>query len=166
VESQASGQSWLWVGLLISAVGLSPGCSWIQRTVELPGRAMAAIIPGLKDEAGFDPVELVEHLMPFADDLIATTTAASERLLRGTKAISRVELQTLKISYATQAMAIATGSNALSSLLDMVVMVTLSRMRVEDYWLPEVYGESARPLLKALREARKRSSRGCHTTAR
>lgn len=153
VQSQASGRKWLRLGFLVSAMGLSPGCSWIQRTVELPGRAMTAIVPGLRDEAAFDPVELVGHLMRFADDLIATTTAASEGLLRGTKAISRVELQTLRISYATEAVAIATGPNALSSLLDMVVMVTLSRMRVEDHWLPEVYGESARPLLKALQEA-------------
>lgn len=153
VQSQASGRKWLRLGFLVSAMGLSPGCSWIQRTVELPGRAMAAIVPGLRDEAAFDPVELVGHLMRFADDLIATTTAASEGLSRGTKAISRVELQTLRISYATEVVAIATGPNALSSLLDMVVMVTLSRMRVEDYWLPEIYGESARPLLKAFREA-------------
>ena len=40
----------------------------------------------------------------------------------------------------------------MTNLLDMVVVVTRGRMMVEAYWLPEVYGESARPLLETCRE--------------
>jgi hypothetical protein len=47
---------------------------------------------------------------------------------------------------------LATGPNVLANLLDMVVVMTRSRMMVEAYWLPEVYGESARPFLEICRE--------------
>ena len=49
-------------------------------------------------------------------------------------------------------MALVTGPNALTNLLDMIVLVTRSRMVVEAYWLPGVYGESARPFLDTCRE--------------
>lgn len=38
-------------------------------------------------------------------------------------------------------MAIAIGRNAVTNLLNMMVLTTLGRMVIEDYWLPEVWGE-------------------------
>jgi hypothetical protein len=61
-------------------------------------------------------------------------------------------VQTLKISYATTILALVTGPNALTNLLDLIVLITRSRMMVEAYWLPEVYGETARPFLDTCRE--------------
>lgn len=39
------------------------------------------------------------------------------------------------------------------NLLDMVVMVTLVRYMLEEYWIPEVYGELMRPLLEKMKES-------------
>ena len=58
----------------------------------------------------------------------------------------------MRISSTTTLLTLATGPNVLTNLLDMVVVMTRGRMMVEDYWLPEVYGESARPFLETCRE--------------
>jgi hypothetical protein len=39
-----------------------------------------------------------------------------------------------------------------ADLLDMVICASLNRMNVEDYWMPKVYGESAKPYLLASQE--------------
>ena len=50
----------------------------------------------------------------------------------------------------TSVVDIAIGSNAVTNLLDMMVLTTYSRMVIEDYWVPERYvKETGRPLLNA-----------------
>ncbi len=44
------------------------------------------------------------------------------------------------------AVQLASGPNSLASALDLVVLATTFRWLVEDHWIPEVWGESARPL--------------------
>jgi hypothetical protein len=100
-----------------------------------------------------DPVDLQEQLMRSADIFLAGVTTSAEKLRRDGAPISQMDLQTLKISYTTTILALATGPNAITNLLDMVALITRSRMMVETYWLPEVYGESARPFLETCREA-------------
>lgn len=47
---------------------------------------------------------------------------------------------------------IAIGSNAVTNLLDMMVLTSLSRMVIEQYWMPERFGEEfGQPLLDASR---------------
>lgn len=51
---------------------------------------------------------------------------------------------------------IAIGSNAVTNLLDMMVLTTLSRMVIEQYWVPERFGEEVgRPLLEVSRALEK-----------
>jgi hypothetical protein len=47
---------------------------------------------------------------------------------------------------------IAIGPNPEVNLIDMLMFVTLSRMVVEDYWVPKVFGEQGMGLAKALRD--------------
>jgi hypothetical protein len=111
------------------------------------------IIPGTDSGLAVDPVDLQERLMRSADIFLVGVTTSAEQLRRDGAPISQVDLQTLRISYTTTLLALATGPNALANLLDMVVLIARSRMMVEAYWLPEVYGESARPFLETCREA-------------
>jgi hypothetical protein len=98
-----------------------------------------------------DPVELQQRLLRFTDQFSGGILAKVEKLRRGTRAIEPAELLKLKIVFATEASSIASGPNAFANLLDMIVFVTLLRTTVETYWQPNVYGESARPLLEASR---------------
>lgn len=99
-----------------------------------------------------DPVDLQEQLMRSADLFLIGMTTSAEKLRRDGAPISQVDLQTLRISYTTTILALATGPNAITNLLDMIVFITRNCMMGETYWLPEVYGESARPFLDTCRE--------------
>jgi hypothetical protein len=58
----------------------------------------------------------------------------------------RVYAQRWKLEQAESAYTIASGPNAITNALDMVVLATLSRMVVEDTWVSERYGARARPV--------------------
>jgi len=137
---------------LLLLAALSAGCSLLTWTAEFPSRTFKMIIPGMDSGPAVDPVELQEELMRSADIFLASVTTAAEKLRRDGAPLSQIDLLTQKISYTTTVMALVTGPNALTNLLDMVVLVTRSRMVVEAYWLPGVYGESARPFLDTCRE--------------
>jgi len=57
-----------------------------------------------------------------------------------------------KLRYVTAAFAIAVGPNPEVNLLDMVVFVTLSRIVVEEYWVPQVFGNEGKRLLDTFRK--------------
>ena len=46
----------------------------------------------------------------------------------------------LKVATRTAAVDIAVGPNAVENLLDLIVLVTLTRIELETYWVPEVLG--------------------------
>ena len=112
---------------------------------------MQVVTGSKKTQATPDPVELQQQLMRFADDFSGRTVSAADKLRRGTNALDRLEMQELKLGLLNETVAVATGPNALANLLDMVVLVSLSRISLEEYWSPQIYGESARPMLEACR---------------
>jgi hypothetical protein len=137
--------------ILLLLAALSTGCSLLKWNAELTSRTFKTMI-GMDSGTSVDPVDLQEQLLRSADIFLVGVTTSAEKLRRDGAPISQVDLQTLKISYTTTILALATGPNVIANLLDMVVLITRSRMMVEAYWLPEVYGESARPLLETCRE--------------
>ena len=54
-------------------------------------------------------------------------------------------------AYVTSAVDIAIGPNPEVNMLDMVVLVTLSRIVVEEYWVPKVFGDEAKILVEVFR---------------
>jgi len=139
--------------LFLAALLLLPtGCRVVKTTAGLPGKAVSTMGPS-KDQPPIDPVELQQRLMRFADEFTARIASAAEQLRRETNALDRIELEKWKLAYATETVAIASGQNAVANLLDMIVLATMSRISVEEYWLPKVYGESARPMLLACQDA-------------
>jgi len=63
----------------------------------------------------------------------------------------RLSTQRWKLQQAQSAYTIASGPNAITNALDMVVLATLSRMVVEDSWVNERYGARVRPVLQTYR---------------
>ena len=135
---------------LILLALLVSGCKLIQSTAQMPFRAAGAVIPGMQQSGPIDPVEVQEQLLRFSDNLMAATVARADRLRRDGHRIERDESLRIKLAFATDTLAIATGSNALANLVDMLVLTTITRIRLERYWIPKVYGESARPMLEAV----------------
>ena len=139
--------------LLFLLAALSGGCSLFPWSTEIPSRTVKMIIPGMDSNAAVDPVGLQEEVTRSADIFLAGVITAADKLRRDGTPISQTDLLTQKISYTTTVMALVTGPNAMTNLLEMLVLVTRSRMVVEAYWLPGVYGESARPFLDICRDA-------------
>ncbi len=54
-------------------------------------------------------------------------------------------------AYVTSALDIAIGPNPEVNMLDMVVFVTLTRIVVEEYWVPQVFGDEAKILVEVFR---------------
>src|SRR5215510_9841753 len=124
--------------LLFLVAVLSAGCSLLRWNAELPRRTFQTVIGGTEGGASIDPVDLQERLVRSADIFLVGMVTATDKLRRNGAPLSQVELQTLKIAYTTLILTLATGPNVTTNLLDMVVVITRSRMMVEDYWLPEV----------------------------
>lgn len=139
--------------LLLLLTVFGAGCALLKWGTELPSHTVKMIIPGIGSDTAVDPVDVQEELMRSADVFLAGVTTAADKLRRDGAPVSQVDLLTQKISYTTTVMALVTGPSAMTNLLDMIVVVTRSRMVVEAYWLPGVYGESARPFLDVCREA-------------
>ncbi|MEO8429727.1 MAG: hypothetical protein ABI651_21780, partial [Verrucomicrobiota bacterium] len=135
----------------VALLALCAGCRVVRSAAELPGAAVNTVAPGKRDKGAVDPVDLQQQLMRFADEFAAGMAVSAEELRRGTNRLDRGELQKWKLSSASSTLAIASGQNDIVNLLDMIVMVTLTRMAVEQHWLPQVYGDSARPMLDMCR---------------
>ncbi|MGH8549668.1 MAG: hypothetical protein ACRERU_13915 [Methylococcales bacterium] len=136
-------------GLPFALLGV--GCQVVQTAADIPSQMIRAVIPGLENDTAVDPVELQERLLRFADEFSAGMITNVAKLRRGENPIGPAEVLNWKIVFATEASSIATGPNAFTNLLDMTVFVTVVRTTVETHWQPNVYGDSARPLLETCR---------------
>jgi hypothetical protein len=91
--------------------------------------------------------ELQAKVMRFADGYVGRMIAPVAAFQTAdSTATERLAAQAWKVSQATSAYTIASGSNPHANALDFVVLATLSRMVVEDQWVGGQFGERARPL--------------------
>jgi len=104
-------------------------------------------------EPAVDPVEVQQTLMRFADEFISRMSLGVDQLSQGTNALDHAESLRWKLAFGSATCSIASGPNAVVDLLDMTVFVTETRMSLEEYWQPEVFGASATPVLESCRVA-------------
>jgi hypothetical protein len=91
--------------------------------------------------------QLQVQVMRFADDY-AGQVAEQTRLLQASapSAEDRLLAQNWQLSQATSAYLNASGPNPIVGTLDLVVLATLSRMVMEDYWVDDLLGTRATQL--------------------
>jgi hypothetical protein len=150
--------SWLLKVVLLLAMTLSTGgCGLLKNTLELPEMGIRSMF-SLKQENGTpDPVELQSELLRFADNAIEVLNRAAGKLQqKGDQATRQRSILMRRIAITNDILAIATGDNTYANLLDMVILASLNRMNVQDYWMPKFFGESAKPYLLASQEVEKR----------
>ena len=139
--------------LCLLLVTLGAGCRLVQTAVDVPSQTVRAVTPGKKDKTDVDPVEVQQQLMRFADEFSTRLIVSVEQLRLGTNALDPAEALRWKIALGTETCSIASGPNAIANLLDMTVFVTVTRMALEENWMPKAFGESARPMLEGCRNA-------------
>ena len=148
---------WLPKIVILIALALSAdGCSLLKNTLELPENGIRSLFSLNQNNDAPDPVELQSQLLRFADNYIDAINLASWGLQRSDgQPAERRTLLRRRIAITNDVLAIATAANTNANLLDMVILVSLNRMSVADFWLPQRYGESAKSLLLASQEAEK-----------
>ena len=133
---------------------LATGCHVVQSTTQLPGKTMGLVTHrGKSKPAAVDPVEMQQTLLRFADGYSTRMIVGVDKLRRGTNAFEAAEVLKWKISLASETCTIASGPNAFANLLDMTIFVTVTRMALEEYWQPKVFGDSAQPLIESCRNS-------------
>lgn len=139
---------------LILILGLTSACGLIKTTLELPDKAISAILSLNREGVMVDPVELQSQLIRFSDYYLGAMNLAIPKLRKdGNELPDRRELLMRRILISNDVLAIATGSNAYANLLDMTILVTLNSSNIEDYWMPKRFGETAKPLLIAAQDS-------------
>ena len=160
--------SYKWVPkvvLLCTLALTASSCGLVKSTLELPEKGIRSMLAFNQEDDAPDPVELQSQLLRFADNAIEALTLAIGKLQGDEDQTTRRRNQLLRsITTTNSILSVATGANTYADLLDMVILASLNRMNVEDYWLPKVYGESATPFLLVSQEAEKEIWRIASTT--
>lgn len=138
---------------LVPLLAFLPGCGVLRATAETPGRLAQSVIPG--KTAQEPQLELLlADLIRYSDLVVFRIEEASrdfERIVATPEAglqASRWRLDSFR--WATQ---LASGSNSISGLLDLVAIMTVFGWMVEDQWIPSA-GAAAQPLATALVHSR------------
>lgn len=117
---------WFVLTLLACALAGAAGCSTVQRWTS-------------RDESERRATRLQEiqlKVMRYADDYGGRMRdPLAELSLQSSSSERRLNIQNWRITQTTAAYTIASGPNPVVNMLDMVVLATLSRMVVEQYWL-------------------------------
>ena len=87
-------------------------------------------------------------VMSLADTFVGEMLDASGQI-RAVTAEERLAVLGWQIRQATAAYEIASSGNALEAAVDMAILTTLGRAALEAWWIPKVFGETARPMLSA-----------------
>ena len=126
----------------------------LKNTLELPEKSIRSMLSLNQGNDESDPVELQSQLLRFADNYIDAVNLASRGLQQSDgQSVERRTLLRRRIAITNDVLGIATAANTYANLLDMVILVSLNRMSVADFWLPKRYGESGKSLLFASQEA-------------
>ena len=102
-----------------------------------------------KKEAAEKITAVQSEVMVFADGYVGEVLESTARI-PVPSAEDQVRLLDFQVRQAGAAYEIASGSNPVANLLDMVTLVTATRGMVDAYWVPGVFGEAGRPLASAL----------------
>ena len=97
---------------------------------------------GAVSSSGMTREELEDHVRRFADRYITRISIAANAVRDETKSYEQKRLMHdwKTVSYAA-IVQVAIGQNAVTNLLDMMVLTRLSRLVVESYWIPEILGK-------------------------
>ncbi len=141
------------LGLACLLLAAGTGCRVLQNAANVPAQAVRSVTPGKPDKQVADPVEVQQKLLRFADAYSMRMIDGVDSLRRGTNALTPTKVLEAKIQIGSETWFIAAGPNAVADLLDMTVFVTVTRMALEEYWQPKVFGDTALPLVAYSRSA-------------
>jgi hypothetical protein len=102
-----------------------------------------------KKEQAEKVTQVQAEVMAFADVYVGQVLDGTSKL-RAPGAEAQVQLLGFQARQASAAYEIASGPNPLANLVDMAILVTLTRTVVQSHWNPETFHEEGKPLLASL----------------
>jgi hypothetical protein len=145
-------------GLVLAAVAIlalaATSCSMLKRETQQTESVVQSMFGGKQSTDAAQRLALVQTIiMREADRYVAMVAQATDEFAsRNGTPEARYAAQHWKLVQATGAYINATGENPVFNAVDMVILATVSRMVVEDYWVSAKFGAAAQPLLDTQRE--------------
>jgi hypothetical protein len=96
-----------------------------------------------------EELELQQELQRFVSQFAARILQATEALQGSPHRVVRNEALNKTLVYLSSAMEVVTGPSPTVSLLDIVVLIRLSRAALEAHWIPTLYREEGAGLAEA-----------------
>jgi hypothetical protein len=119
------------------------------------------IAAGRTEEEARGPIvtqmEMQQGIERFTGEFLDQIVEACEPLTTSGSERSRREGVRRVLVYSASVLDIAAGPYPEVNVLDMIVFIRLSRVAVERYWVPEVFGDEARPLVTAFVDSEERA---------
>lgn len=142
--------------LFFFSAGVLTGCADLGTSTQPKSQDVTVGKIGADREAkpAIKRQQLENEIMRFGDRYAARMALEADRIKAKapTNEIQRIAVG-WKLACQTAVVEIAVGPNAVENMLDMLVLVSLTREEVETYWVPEVLGpELGQGLLKAARQ--------------
>jgi len=132
------------VTLLFTIAGAVACASAAPQTEQI----VVAPIDGDSSDDAMTREELEDHVRRFADRYHTRMTLAVVTIRKTATKDDEVELlQGWQSIAQVTAVDIAIGPNPVTNLMDMMVLTSLERMIIRDYWKPEVFGEERGEIL-------------------
>ena len=126
------------LGRLLVVMGLITACAANGQQPEQV--VIAPLGSGGTVSSGMTREELEDHVRRFADRYFTRITlAANEVRDQSTSAEKKRLMHDWKTVSHAAIVEVAIGPNAVTNLLDMMVLTRLSRLVVENYWIPEYF---------------------------
>ncbi len=128
--------------LIVAAALLTlGGCSTIRQVFHMDD----------KSNEKAEQLQIQQHrVMRFADEYVGAIAVPIRKLQASTdNAEDRLEAQNWLLSQATASYIIASGPSPVVNTVDMIVLVTLSRLVVDEAWVNKRFGEPAVPVRDA-----------------
>jgi hypothetical protein len=96
-----------------------------------------------------EELELQQELQRFVSQFAARVVQATDALQRSPRGSVRNEGLKKSLVYIASAMEVATGPSPSVSLLDMVVLIRISRTALDKHWIPTLYRSEGAELAEA-----------------
>ena len=137
--------------VLLLSLTMSSGCAHVAAT----RKAVWQLNPlAAKEDVSITAYTLQQKLMRFADDYSSMTGEVADDLAAKAKTpMERVRPLAMKVAQANAAITIASSPNPLAGIMDMTVLVSLTRSSFEDYLVPKVYGADAKGVIEKYKKA-------------
>ncbi|MDA3799142.1 MAG: hypothetical protein PF692_08690 [Kiritimatiellae bacterium] len=140
-----------WALFLLISLTMSSGCALFDTAKKSTWQLNPFVA---KKEGNITAYALQQELMRFADDYSSMIGEIADNLAAKAKTpTDRVRPLSMKVSQADAAITIASSPNPLAGIMDMTVLVSLTRSSFEDYLVPEVYGADAKGVVEKYKKA-------------